>query len=354
MRRLQTASVDNTNLTAYTLTDTYTADAARKISVNIYLSTIDGNGDYIAYATIQKGGAGAVYISGKTTVAVASGDTTAWFPSMEIDVESADVVKTYVKGLAGDSDTTADILTRWFEVGALVPTTADRTVDVDASGGVEVGSFQAGAITAAAIATGAIDADALATDAVNEIVDQVWDEATSGHATAGTTGKALSDAGAAGDPWAAASRTLTQGAASVITAVTGTAVTVYRDSTVTFTLTGLTDFTGWSKIWFTVKDQPETETDAESILHLLKSSPSDAATDGLLYLNATAQTKTNGSITVNSVTSITVTVAASVAANLPLGSGRSYGVKALVGTTVLPVSEDGTFTIKPATPRALS
>jgi len=33
------------------------------------------------------------------------------------------------------------------------------------------------------------------------IVDAVWDEATSGHSTAGTTGKALTDAGSAGDPW---------------------------------------------------------------------------------------------------------------------------------------------------------
>lgn len=32
------------------------------------------------------------------------------------------------------------------------------------------------------------------------IADQVWDEATSGHATAGSTGKALTDAGAAGSP----------------------------------------------------------------------------------------------------------------------------------------------------------
>ena len=35
-------------------------------------------------------------------------------------------------------------------------------------------------------------------------VDLVWDEATSGHTTAGTTGKALADAGAAGDPWSTA------------------------------------------------------------------------------------------------------------------------------------------------------
>jgi hypothetical protein len=35
----------------------------------------------------------------------------------------------------------------------------------------------------------------------DEIADAVWDEATSGHTTAGTTGKALIDSGAAGNPW---------------------------------------------------------------------------------------------------------------------------------------------------------
>lgn len=33
------------------------------------------------------------------------------------------------------------------------------------------------------------------------VADAVWDEATAGHTTAGTTGKALTDAGSAGDPW---------------------------------------------------------------------------------------------------------------------------------------------------------
>ncbi len=36
---------------------------------------------------------------------------------------------------------------------------------------------------------------------IADAVDAIWDEATSGHTTAGTTGKALIDAGAAGDPW---------------------------------------------------------------------------------------------------------------------------------------------------------
>jgi hypothetical protein len=39
---------------------------------------------------------------------------------------------------------------------------------------------------------------------VQDIVDGVWDEPTASHTTAGTTGKALTDAGSAGDPWSTA------------------------------------------------------------------------------------------------------------------------------------------------------
>jgi len=68
---------------------------------------------------------------------------------------------------------------------------------VDAS----VGAMAAGTITASAIATAAIDADAiaadaigaseLATDAVDEIVDQVWDELRSAHVGAGSFGEGV-------------------------------------------------------------------------------------------------------------------------------------------------------------------
>ena len=81
---------------------------------------------------------------------------------------------------------------------SLYPTTASRTLDVNANGeagidwanvgnptttlaltnttiaNVTVGTIATNAITAASIATDAIDADALATDAVTEIVDAIW------------------------------------------------------------------------------------------------------------------------------------------------------------------------------------
>jgi hypothetical protein len=120
----------------------------------------------------------------------------------------------------------------------------------------------------------------------DEIADAVWDEATSGHTTAGTTGKALIDSGAAGNPWTtdlstgysgteagnilnevkAKTDTITGNqtinvypvSASTPERVAGTTLTFYRDesrsvSVVTdFTLTNLT-------LQFTVEDQDGTD-----------------------------------------------------------------------------------------------
>jgi hypothetical protein len=66
---------------------------------------------------------------------------------------------------------------------------------------VTVHAVQAGAYTSAAFAANWLTAAGLASDAVTEVVNGVWNEPTSGHTTAGTTGKALIDSGAAGNPW---------------------------------------------------------------------------------------------------------------------------------------------------------
>jgi hypothetical protein len=52
-----------------------------------------------------------------------------------------------------------------------------------------------------ALPSGDLDDQLQALPTAAEVTDAVWDEATAGHTTAGTTGKALTDAGAAGDPW---------------------------------------------------------------------------------------------------------------------------------------------------------
>jgi len=55
--------------------------------------------------------------------------------------------------------------------------------------------------SAGALAANVITAASMAADASAEIADQVWDELLSGHAGVGSTGEALSAAGASGDPW---------------------------------------------------------------------------------------------------------------------------------------------------------
>ena len=70
---------------------------------------------------------------------------------------------------------------------------------VDASD--TVGSIVArgvGSITGTTGGTTITQTDLLNRDVIS---DAVWDESTAGHTTAGTTGKALSDAGSAGNPW---------------------------------------------------------------------------------------------------------------------------------------------------------
>ena len=67
----------------------------------------------------------------------------------------------------------------------------------DGSGAIFVGS-------GLGIGISASGTTALNSTIKDEIADSVWDEATAGHSTAGTTGKALTDAGSAGDPWSTA------------------------------------------------------------------------------------------------------------------------------------------------------
>lgn len=62
-----------------------------------------------------------------------------------------------------------------------------------ATGAITAAKFAAGAIDAAALAADAITAAKVAADVGGEIADAVWDEATSGHTTAGTYGKLTVD-----------------------------------------------------------------------------------------------------------------------------------------------------------------
>lgn len=137
---------------------------------------------------------------------------------------------------------------------------------------VHANEITAGLITAAAIATGAIDADALAADAVAELADGVWDEALAGHTTAGSAGKAMSDAQdgdfVAGSATAATNAARGYQGLVLATAITGTLTTTafttdlteatndhYNGRTLTFTsgvlagqMTTISDYNGTTKL----------------------------------------------------------------------------------------------------------
>lgn len=95
---------------------------------------------------------------------------------------------------AASADPKADINVASIDANAITATAiaADAiTAAKIADGAIDAATFAAGAINAAAIATGAIDADALAADAAAEIADAIWDEARSGHVTAGSFGEGI-------------------------------------------------------------------------------------------------------------------------------------------------------------------
>lgn len=114
-----------------------------------------------------------------TEIATSSGIYTLALSATEM---TADIVATITKtGTAGAKTAVNVMYTATRQLLDLAyPTTSGRSMDIDASGGVEVGSFQAGAITAAAFTAGAIDAAAIATDAIGaaELADGAITAAT--------------------------------------------------------------------------------------------------------------------------------------------------------------------------------
>jgi hypothetical protein len=188
------------------------------------------------------------------------------------------------------------------------------------SDGVAVASIAAGAITAAAIATGAVDADALATDAVTEI-------------------------------WAASSRTLTQSAASVTTAVSGTTLTVTRTVSYAATLTGLTISATWSKILLTAKASTS-DSDAAAQIQIQESVAGTG--DGLLYIDGKTPTVAglvvgDASLTVDQAAGTIAIVIDDEATALMVSGTYSYDVKCLLADgTSQQLTGNATFTVQDA------
>lgn len=133
-RHLQTGSLSNQNISSALAVGSYTADADRMVVVQVLADQVAGNGDYEFYLTLRVNGAGSHYrLIPVTSAAAASGLTAVGAQSGMVAVRSGDVLTVYLKGLAGDN-ATPDTIVRWFEVDALQPATAGRTLAVDANG----------------------------------------------------------------------------------------------------------------------------------------------------------------------------------------------------------------------------
>lgn len=223
--------------------------------------------------------------------------------------------------------------------------TADTTVDmqhVPALASVATPRIDA------AISTRLATAGYSAAPSAGAVADAVWDEATAGHDTAGTTGKALTTASSAGDPWAAPVRTLTSSAAQTAATVAGDDITVMRGDTWTIALTGLGNLAAYTSLDFTVKTSTR-QPDSEAMVRIRKNVSGTG--DGLLVLAGAAGTAAQGSIAINDAGAgnITITLAAAASALVSPDGAYHYdiqmisaaGVSTLTAGTLAVVADVG-------------
>ncbi len=147
MRLIQVSLVPNTTIVAATLAGTFTAIRQQKLITILFADQVAGAGDYTAYLTQQKAGAGSAYILlPKTVATAAAGETAIGFPSIELAVGEGDVVKAYIKGLAGDN-TTPDLRTEFWDAdaGDVLLDTTIATLASQTSFTLTVGSTDNGA-----------------------------------------------------------------------------------------------------------------------------------------------------------------------------------------------------------------
>lgn len=115
--------------------------------------------------------------------------------------------------------------------------------------------------------------------------------------------------------WAYASRTLTQSAASVAAAVSGSTITIHRGDTISASLTGLGSIAGRTKLWFTAKENLY-DADSASVLFIEE-------TAGLTVVNgATYATTTDGDITVTDQATGALTITLDEAVSAALNPGQ--------------------------------
>jgi hypothetical protein len=122
--------------------------------------------------------------------------------------------------------------------------------------------------------------------------------------------------------------TLTQTAAQIAAALTGSDVVIQRGDSLSIAFTGLGNISSRTKLYFTVKNSYQ-DPDSAAIIQIEE-------TAKLVYLNGAGSTATNGGITiVNAVTgAVTVTLTAAATSALELAGRLVYDVQMITATAV--------------------
>jgi hypothetical protein len=149
---------------------------------------------------------------------------------------------------------------------------------------------------------------------------------------------AIDLSGVAAAVWAAAVRTLTQSAASVIATVTGSDITCQRGDSLSASLTDVGALTGYSKVYFTVK-RDYADADTAAIIQIEK-------TAGLKYINGAVGTPANGSLTIDDEATGDITIALDETETAKLDPGvYSYDVQVVRTAGTVSTLTEGTFTV---------
>ena len=152
-------------------------------------------------------------------------------------------------------------------------------------------------------------------------------------------------AAVAASVWAAAVRTLTQAAASVVAVVSGSDITCQRGDSLSISLTDVGALTGYSKVYFTVK-RDTAYADTYAIIQIEK-------TAGLKYLNGAAGTPANGSLTIVDEASGDITIALDEVETAKLDPGvYSYDVQVVRTAGSVSTLTAGTFEVAADVTRA--
>lgn len=218
--------------------DALASDAGAEIATAVWTDTTAG--DFTVAASIGKSVMNGVSLGTGLTVAAVSGA-----------VGSVTGAVGSVTGNVGGNVTGS--------VGSVVGAVGSVTGNVGgnvtgsvgsiATGGIAAASFAAGAIDATAIAANAIGASELAADAVAEIADAIWDEAKSGHTTAGTYGEhfgAATESATVNDAAATTTSFVTTLASAVNDHYIGRII-IFTSGTLLNQATDITDYVGATK-----------------------------------------------------------------------------------------------------------